>query len=195
MDLATTRAADGLPRRAFTTADVRRMIDAEVLSENERFELIEGDIVIRRPNVMAHESIKNALGMAMLRAPQHPDLIIGIATTLQLTSATLVDPDVAVVSRRIFQDTGSYFARLQPGDARLIVEIAASDLGYDKIIKARLYARHGIREFWVIDANERVTWIHTGPSGDTWSSIVERGPNETLTAAALPGFAIRLADI
>lgn len=47
----------------------------------------------------------------------------------------------------------------------------------------------------MVDANERITWIHMGPVGDGWSSIVERAPNETLTTAALPDFYIRLRDI
>jgi len=46
----------------------------------------------------------------------------------------------------------------------------------------------------LIDANERVTWVHTGPTGDGWSSIVERGPSETLTTPALPNFSIRLSE-
>jgi hypothetical protein len=37
--------------------------------------------------------------------------------------------------------------------------------------------------------------VYTGPSGETWSSIVERGPQDVLTTPAVPGFAIRLADI
>ena len=77
----------------------------------------------------------------------------------------------------------------------LLIEIAVSRLAFDRNVKARLYARHGIREYWVIDATERVTWVHTGPAGEGWTSIVERGPQETLTTDALPGFSIRLADI
>ena len=68
-------------------------------------------------------------------------------------------------------------------------------MAYDRKVKAPLYSRHGIREFWVIDANERIAWGHTQPSGEAWGSIVERGPNETLTTPALPGFALRLAAI
>ena len=74
----------------------------------------------------------------------------------------------------------------------LLIEIAASSLAYDRKLKARLYARHGIREYWVIDANKSVTWIHTGASGDGWSSIVERGPQDTLATPALPNFSVRL---
>jgi Uma2 family endonuclease len=70
-----------------------------------------------------------------------------------------------------------------------------SSLNYDRDMKARLYARHGIREFLVIDANERITWVHTGPSGEGWSSVSERGPSDTLTTSALPGLAIQLDQI
>ena len=46
-----------------------------------------------------------------------------------------------------------------------------------------------------IDGDRRVTWVHTGASGDGWASIVERGPGDPLTTPALPGFSIRLKDI
>jgi hypothetical protein len=52
-----------------------------------------------------------------------------------------------------------------------------------------------LREFWLIEPRERITWIHTGPSENGWSSIVERGPGETLTTLALPNLAIRLGEI
>jgi hypothetical protein len=47
----------------------------------------------------------------------------------------------------------------------------------------------------VVDANERITWIHTGPTDDGWSSIVEHGPSETLTTPTLPNFKIKLGGI
>lgn len=78
---------------------------------------------------------------------------------------------------------------------RLLVEIAVSSLAYDRKVKARLYAKHDVREYWLIDADERIAWMHTGPAGEGWSSIVERGPQDLLATDALPGFAIRLADI
>jgi hypothetical protein len=46
MNIAVARAADGLPRRAFTVDDIHRMIEAGIFSEDERFELIEGDLVM-----------------------------------------------------------------------------------------------------------------------------------------------------
>jgi len=87
-------------------------------------------------------------------------------------------------------------ASLRRGDCLLVIEVAVSSLNYDKKTKARLYAALGVREFWVVDANERISWVHTGPRDDgSWSSIVEHGPEEILTTPALPGFSISLADI
>ena len=81
------------------------------------------------------------------------------------------------------------------GGCLLLIEVAASSLSYDRGQKAKLSAAPGVREFSVVDANERITWIHTGPSENSWSSTVERGPLETLTTPAVPGLAIRLSEI
>jgi Uma2 family endonuclease len=194
MNVAITRAAEGFPRRAFTVDDISRMMEAGVLGEDENFELIEGDLVMMAAKHVGHDGIKNELTMALARSA--PDgVFIAIECSLQLAKDILVEPDIAVISRAVYAVERKTFARPRPEDVPLLIEIAASSLAYDRGVKARLYARHGIREFWVIDADKRVTFVHTGPSGETWSSIVERGPQDALTAPAVPGFSIRLADI
>jgi hypothetical protein len=68
MSVAVTRAAEGFPRRAFTVEDVARMIDAGVLGEDEKFELVEGAIVMMPAKGIAHERIKSPLTIAVARA-------------------------------------------------------------------------------------------------------------------------------
>ena len=102
-------------------------------------------------------------------------------------------PSLNTLSSYSFKQSAAGFVR--PDRIELVIEIAPSRIAYDRGVKARLYARCGIPEFWVIDANERTAWVHTGPSGEVWSSIIERGPNDALTTAALPGFSIRLGNI
>jgi Uma2 family endonuclease len=194
MTVAVTRGAEGFPRRAFSVDDIRRMIDAGVIDEDERFELIEGEIVPMQAKSVAHDNIKHALNLALARAV--PDgVYVGIEATIQLTKDVLLEPDIAIISRAVYTADPKSFAQPQAKDVLLLVEIAVSSLAFDRNIKARLYARHGIREYWVIDATGRVTWVYTGPAGEGWTSIVELGPQETLTTDALPGFSIRLADI
>jgi len=193
MNVAVTTAAEGFPRRAFTVEDISRMIEAGVIHEDEKLELIEGEIVMMAAKGIAHERIKSALTVAVSRALPD-DLTIGVEATLRLTNMIMLEPDVAVFPKELFKKSTT-FVQLDPGEAHLIIEVAASSLAYDKGLKARLYARHGVKEFWVIDANTRSTWVHTGPSGDRWSSITERGPQDPLTSSTLPGFSIRLGEI
>jgi Uma2 family endonuclease len=194
MNVAATTAAEGFPRRAFTVDDIGRMIEAGVIGEDEKFELIEGEIVMMAAKGIAHERIKSALNVAVVRAL--PDeLTVGVEVTLRLTDTVMLEPEIAVFPKGLFKKSSTGFARLDPGEAHLVIEVAASSLAYDKGLKARLYARHRVREFWVVDANTHTTWVHTGPNGDAWSSIVTRGPQAPLTTSALPGFSIRLGEI
>jgi Uma2 family endonuclease len=170
------------------------MIEAGVIGEDEKFELIEGEIVMMAAKGIAHERIKSALTIAVARAlPDH--LTMGVEATLRLTDIVMLEPDIAVFPKELFKRLATGFARLDPGEAHLVIEVAATSLAYDKGLKARLYARHRVREFWVIDADEGTTWVHTGPSGDAWSSIVAYGPEDALTTPALPEFSVRIADI
>jgi Uma2 family endonuclease len=194
MNIAATTAAEGFPRRAFTVEDVSRMIQAGVIGEDEKFELIEGEIVMMAAKGVAHERVKSALIIAVVHAlPDH--LTVGVETTLRLTDTIMLEPVIAVFPKELFEKSSQGFARLDPGEACLVIEVAASSLAYDKGLKARLYARHRVRELWVVEANTGVTWVHTGPTGEQWSSIVERGPDDVLTTPTLPGFAIRLGEL
>ncbi len=194
MNIAATTAAEGLPRRVFTVEDVSRMIEAGILREDERFELVEGEIVMMAAKGIAHERMKSALLIAVVRAlPDH--LTLGVEITLRLTDTVMLEPDIAVFPKELLTRSSTGFARLDPGEAHLVIEVAATSLAYDRGLKARLYARHRVREFWVVDANERVAFVHTDPSGDVWSSVVEHGPQDALSTSALPGFSIRLGEI
>jgi hypothetical protein len=146
------------------------------------------------PKHVAHDRIKHALNMALVRAV--PDgTWVGIEATVQLAHDILVEPDIAVLSKSVYNADPNTFAQPHPEDVLLLIEVAVSSMRYDRRVKARLYARYGIREFWVTDANRCITWIHTGPGDDGWSSIVEKGPQDILAPAALPNFAIRLSEL
>src|SRR4051794_2227140 len=110
MNVAWTRAAEGFPRRAFSVDDVRRMIDAGVLGEEERFELIEGEFVMMASNSIGHDNIKSALILALARAV--PDgMYVGVENTLQLARDILVAPDLALISRDVYQGDSKAFAQ------------------------------------------------------------------------------------
>ena len=183
-----TRAAEGFDRRSFTVAEILRMQDARIIAEDENFELIEGEVVPMQAKTHVHELIKSALTLAVARAL--PDrLWFGVETTLYLSANTFVEPDLAIYPK------GIKLEEVKGSDVLLAIEVALRSLAYDRGLKARLYARHGVNELWVIDAERRRTFVHSGPESQGWRSVVELGPNDALTSAALPGFLMRLGSI
>jgi Uma2 family endonuclease len=188
MRASVTRAAEGFDRRSFTVKEVLRMQEAGIISDDENFELIEGEIVPMQAKTHVHELIKSTLNFGLVRAmPDH--LWLGVESTMYLSKNTFVEPDLVIYPK------GIKLEQVKGADIVLAIEVALTSLAYDRVLKAQLYARHNVRELWVIDAKERRTHIHTGPQADAWTDIVERGPEDFLTCAALPDFSLKLASI
>ena len=185
---ATTTAAEGLPRRRFTVAELEQMTASGILDEDERIELIGGEIVPMSPKGNQHEILKTALTLYWSRSLP-ADLLFTTETTFRLSPDTYLEPDF------VFYPKVTGIRGLNAHSAQLVVEIADSSLGYDLGIKAGLYARFGIRELWVIDAVKLQTRIHRTPASDGYRTIVERTSRELLVPQELPPLAVTLADL
>src|SRR5580704_17552629 len=93
-----TTAAEGLPRRRFTVAEVEAIVAAGVMEEDERVELIGGELVPMSPKGNHHEVVRVALlSRWYRRAPD--DLNLAPETTFRLSEDTYLEPDVVIYSR------------------------------------------------------------------------------------------------
>jgi Uma2 family endonuclease len=190
MTVHVTQGAEGLSRRAFTVADIERMIATGIIAHDENFELIEGEIVPMAAKYHAHERVKSALNLAIARTLPD-DLWLGVESSIRLSEKTVVEPDLAIYPKMLRLE------EVKGPDILLAIEVADTTLAYDKGVKAQLYAAYGVRELWVIDANERRTWVHRGPTALGWGSVVEVPPHAELRPE-VPGLyllSVRLADI
>jgi len=188
MNVIATRAAEGLPRRSFTVAEIRRMVEAGIIAEDENFELIEGEIVPMSPKGNQHEVLKGALMDALAKRPMHLRLMV--ETTLYLDERTFVEPDLCLYAKSILPED------VRGSDVVLAIEVAGSSLGYDRGLKARLYAKHGVSELWVVEADSRETWVHRQPHADgQWGSIKRIAPDTSLSPAALPEISVRMSEL
>jgi Uma2 family endonuclease len=185
---STTTAAEGLPRRRFTVAELEQMTAAGILDEDERIELIGGEIVPMSPKGNQHEILKIALNLHWARILPN-DLQFATETTFRLTPDTYLEPDF------VFYPKATGIRGLNAESARLVVEIADSSLGYDLGIKAGLYEGFGIRELWVIDAVKLQTRIHRDPAAGGYLSIVDRPASERLVPQDLPTLTVTLAAL
>jgi Uma2 family endonuclease len=186
---APTSLAEGLPRRRFSVADVVRMVEVGLIREDERLEVLDGEIVPMSPKGSRHESVKGALNR--LWGKRCPDAFSFIPETgLRLDERTYLEPDFIVFSR------AKRVADLTGPDVLLAVEVADSSLDYDLNRKPRIYAAHGLRELWVIDAAARVVHVHREPGAEGYAQIALRAASDTLSPAFAPvEFAFALDEL
>ena len=185
---ATTQAAAGMPRRAWTVAEIEAMQAAGIIAEDERFELIGGEVVPMQAKGGRHEMVKVELNRHLQRTIADA-LTAAQETTLRLDEHNFVEPDFCFFPRAIF-----------PGDLRgyhvlLAIEVADSSLAYDLGRKIGIYAAFGVPEVWVIDANTLVTHVHRRLAARGYEEISAVGPAETLTAERAPSVAVCLESL
>jgi Uma2 family endonuclease len=188
-DLATTQAADGLPRRAWTADEIKAMVQAGIIAENERLELIGGELVPMSPKGNRHELVKRA--MQEFWFPR----VVGTSTTLITETTLWINPTHFLEPDFVFWPRAVPIRDLGPANINLIVEIADTSLTYDTGRKAALFATFGIPEYWVINAEDLMTRIHRGPTGSTFASVTDHTANVLLTPAQLPALAVQLAAL
>lgn len=183
-----SRRAQDLPRRHWSVAEIEAMVEAGVLLEDDRFELIGGEVVPMPAKGNQHELLKIALiEFWVKRLPS--GLRLAPETTFRLNEDTFLEPDF------VFYRMSVGLVNLKPGNALLAVEIADSSLGYDLGRKALLYAKFAIRELWVIDAVKLETHILRRPGRDGYEDRTVVASDRTLTPDFAPELAVRLAEL
>jgi Uma2 family endonuclease len=184
-----TSAAEGLPRRRFTVAEVEAMVAAGVMEEDERVELIGGELVPMSPKGSHHEVVKSALVDCWIRA-RPDDCRLTQETTFRLSEDTYLEPDVVIYPRA----TG--LMGLTGPNVLLVVEVADSSLRYDMGRKAALYASFGVRELWVIDAVHLTARVFREPHADGYRETRDFGASEPIVPFFAPdAFALRLDEL
>jgi Uma2 family endonuclease len=184
----TTQAAEGLMRRRWTVAEIEAMVRAGIIDEDERFELIGGEIVPMNAKGIQHELLKNALMMHF--AGTVPDACrFAVETTFRLSEDSFVEPDF------IFFRKDDGLANLNPHTALLAVEVADSSLSWDLGRKARLYANFSIPELWVIEAVCRTAHLHAGPGLEGYNDVRRLDEGQALVSAHVPGLSVTLSKL
>lgn len=180
-----------LQRRTFTVAEFNQLGTTGVIGEDERVELIEGEIIAMAPIGPSHAGFVDLLN-ARFSAQIGSRAIVRVQSPLHLSSLSEPQPDLMLLRPRADFYTGSHPV---PADVLLIVEVAESSLAYDREIKVPLYAAAGIPEVWVIDTATRTTHVFAGPSGGVFEQerVVERG--DSVSPRAFPDVAIGLGDV
>lgn len=144
--------APQLPRRhRYTRAEYYRMAEAGIFGEDDRVELIEGEIIDMAPAGSQHAGTVKFLAKA-LQSAVADQAIVSVQDPLCLDEFSEPEPDFALLRPR--QDFYRC-AHPRPQDVLLVIEVAESSLAYDRDVKLALYARHWIAESWLVDLEHR----------------------------------------
>jgi len=82
-----------------------------------------------------------------------------------------------------------------PSDVLLAIEVSVSTLRFDRDIKAPLYAKRGIAEFWIVDVRRRRVLAFHGAGEDGYARCRELTAPDLLSPAALPPVRLRVDEI
>jgi Uma2 family endonuclease len=174
-----------LPAR-LTVDEIYDLAAAGMLRENEHIELIEGEVVpMAAATASWHSIMEGKLNWALVRGLPGTARVYP-APSLTLSPDTLVEPDLLVVPR------GTRMREIAGPDVLLLIEVADSSLPYDLRVKAPLYAQHGVRDYWVVDAVRQTIRIHRAPETGVYTDVEEYEAHDTVAPLLFPDLTIRL---
>lgn len=172
----------GAPVHRLSVRQYLRMAEAGAFDTDQRVELIDGIVVDVSPQGRAHalaiawlvDATVRQLGPEHIAMPQLP--------APMPAEGSMPEPDVWIGER----------ARLRDEDPTplLVIEVAMSSLAYDRTTKASVYARRGIREFWIVNLADAVVEVHREPAGSSWRTVTAHASGAVLEPVLLPAVAV-----
>ena len=175
-------------KRLFTVHDYHRMVDAGILSEHDRVELIRGEILTMSPIGPRHNAAVLRATNALVKLVEGR-AIVGIQGSVRLDEYDEPEPDIVLLRPK---DDFYASGHAGPPDIFLIIEIADSSLDYDRTIKTGLYAEKGVPEYWVADIRSDCLFVYSDPHENTYREIRQFQRGDTIAPRLLPDCRIKI---
>jgi Uma2 family endonuclease len=180
-----------LARRPFTTAEYHRLIGAGILTEDDRVELLDGEIIKMAPIGPGHAGCVNRLA-ELLREKIQKLAIVSVQNPIELSKYSEPQPDIALLRRR-----ADFYAKSHPSpeDVLLAIEVADTTLEGDREVKIPSYARAGICESWLVDLPNGRIEVHSQPAGGIYQEIRITLRGQAVVSRAVPQIELKADDI
>jgi Uma2 family endonuclease len=178
-------------KRRFTADDYERMAETGILSDDDRVELIDGEVVVMTPIGALHAANVDRANH-VFRMKVGATAIIRVQSPVRLNLYTEPQPDLVLLRPR-----DDFYAKAHPGpsDILLIVEVADSSLDYDRDVKTFIYAQSAIVEYWLVDLNSRGLVRHTSPDNGSYKRVDQFTAGQAVAPQLLPGCHVQIADL
>lgn len=179
------------PKYALTVDKYHRMIDSGIFTEDDRVELIEGEILEMAPIGSRHAACVDELNRIFVRGAGDR-AVVRIQNPITLGDLSEPEPDVVLARRR---EGGYREQHPSAQDILLLVEVSDSSHRYDDTVKLPFYARQGIREVWRVDLEAESLTVHREPRDDSYRSISTAGTGDSVAPEAFPSLEVPVARI
>jgi len=183
--------AGDVGRRRFSVDEYQRMGDAGIFSDTDRVELIDGEILTMSPIGPRHSAVVDRVNRSLVLAAG-TRAIVRVQGPIRLDGFTEPEPDLVLLRPRDDFYRGGHPL---PPDILLVIEIAESSLRYDREVKAALYARAGIVEYWLADHVSGVVACHTGPEHGVYREVTVNGRGQSLSPRYLSECTVAVDDL
>ena len=178
-----------LTRWRFTVHDYHRMGEAGILHEDDRVELIEGELVEMTAIGTRHFSCVNRLNRLLVMNVDD-DAIVSVQNPVRLNEHTEPQPDLTVIRPRDYRESLPI-----PEDVLLLIEVSDTTLTYDRGVNLPLYALARTRRVWIVDLAGETIERFTGPSADGYRRADQKRRGQTLEATALSDLIPSVNDV
>lgn len=179
------------PHHRFTVEEYHRMAEVGILQEDDRVELIDGEIIALPPIGPEHLGHVNRAARRLSRLVSD-GATVSIQNPIDVGLRSEPEPDVAILAFRE-DDYAAFVPR--PQDVLLLIEVADSSLTYDRHTKAPIYARAGVRELWIVNLIDRVIEVYREPVDGTYRSVEVVRQGDVLRPAALSNISVPVSDL
>jgi Uma2 family endonuclease len=189
--IATVIADIGMTRRRFTVEEYHLMVHAGILTEMDRVELIDGEIIQATSIGRRHAACVAQLTRHLTRALADR-AVVWSRNPVRLPRDTEPQPDATILRLRAGHDV------LHPAradDVLWLVEAADVSYRYDRYVKLPLYARAGIPEVWLVDLTHEVVEVHRQPRPRGYGSTHTVARGAMLVPGAFDDITIPAADL
>lgn len=178
-------------RYSFTIRDYARMRSAGILAEDDRVELLDGEVRQMSPIGPFHAALVNRL-TAILTRLLGDTAIVSIQNPIQLNDYSEPQPDVVIMHPR---DDYYAHAHPRPDDILVVIEIADSSIDYDRDEKMPRYAEAGISEAWLIDVANQQIEHYTQPRNGIYRQKVLLTTEDQIQSVQYPQIAFAIGTL
>jgi Uma2 family endonuclease len=178
------------PTYEFSVEEYRKLGEVGIFTEDDRVELLNGNIIIMAPIGVRHMNAVRRMNKIFNRLFAHA-CEVDVQNPVMIDGKSEPQPDLLLLTAKVYErDTPPL-----PEDVLLLVEVADSSLHYDRTDKREAYARNGIVEYWLLDLTRNELTVFRDTDGRDYRTVQCLRADETAAPLAFAAISVGVREM